>query len=114
GIRISGVKLAIRDFTVNFGTNSSAAGVIIDDVATDASLAGLAIKGNAGKGVMVSVAKMFRLERTLIDANTEGGVEIGEADFDIENNMIVRNGRGGPSGTTYGGVYLGSLTYAMS
>lgn len=101
GIDCNGATLTLREVTVqdNDGVGVSSAGCTL-------AIAHSQILGNRGIGI-VQAGGALALTRSLVLGNQGGGLALDRAAYDVENDVIAKNG--GPS-SGLGGVSISSVT----
>jgi hypothetical protein len=82
-------SVTIRDLTIA-GT-STTTGVSVMSGAPVVMLDHVAMSGHGGSAIDVT-GGMLRLSRSVLSNNSGGGISLSMAQFDIENNFIVKNG----------------------
>ncbi len=74
---------------------------------TDLVIRGVTIRSNEAQGLDAANCSIT-VERTRVDANSDGGILLTNADFTIRNTFIVANGRTTGGGSAFGGVQVGA------
>jgi hypothetical protein len=109
-ISISSGTVLIRDLTINFGSSKMASKGIVIGAGAKVTLLRVVVNLGSGLGVDAEMGSTLVMQSCTVEMNSNGGILLNEASFDIEDTTVTGNGPGTVLGTsTLGGILVNNV-----
>jgi hypothetical protein len=93
-VEIDSDNVLVRDLTVGAGLSKGAIGILVKGTSTAASLLRVTASLGTGLGVDVEPGASLTTDRCLVQNNSEGGILVNGASYNIQNSIIAGNAFG--------------------